>query len=60
LTVIYSMDEVPDFDSDMEAASFWDTHTCSEELLQATSIRGPGAELAAILKPKLRTRRKEN
>jgi hypothetical protein len=30
LTVIYSIDEVPDFDSDMEAASFWDTHTCSD------------------------------
>jgi hypothetical protein len=30
LIVIYSMDEVPDFDSDMEAASFWDTHTCSD------------------------------
>jgi predicted HicB family RNase H-like nuclease len=51
MTILHSLDHIPQFDSDAEASKYWDTHTYSSELL-ATSVRGPDPELAAILNRK--------
>jgi hypothetical protein len=49
-TVVKSMNDVPNFRSDSEAAAYWDTHTMSVSGFKKNS--GPGPELTAILNRK--------
>lgn len=46
-TIIHSVDEIPDFQSEAEMAEFWDTHEVSDEML-AQAERLPDDVLAAL------------
>jgi uncharacterized protein (DUF4415 family) len=49
--IVYSKDDVPEFENEAEEAAFWDTHTWSEEIMREAAKEPRDPDLPAPREP---------